>query len=77
MDTVWAALILQGKKIEDLTERQKQTVLKIMTERESITVNDLGMVLDLSASQFSTVHATRSRELLIYGRYFDKYDRIC
>ncbi|MBR7020922.1 MAG: hypothetical protein IKI15_07690 [Lachnospiraceae bacterium] len=38
MDTVWAALVLQGKTLDELTDRQKQTFNRILSEPESILV---------------------------------------
>ena len=36
MDTLWAALILKKKKVEDLSDRQKQTLKRILGEPGSI-----------------------------------------
>lgn len=38
MDTAWAALMLLGKKPEDLTEKQQETILRIVAEPDSILV---------------------------------------
>lgn len=38
MDTAWAALVLHGKKPKDLTEKQRQTIERIMKEPGSILV---------------------------------------
>ena len=40
MDTAWAALTLEGKSPDELTERQKQTILRIVSEPESIVVRE-------------------------------------
>ena len=40
MDTAWAALALEGKTPNELTERQKQTILRIVSEPESILVRE-------------------------------------
>lgn len=39
-DTVWAALVLQKKAPEELNERQKQAIERIVSEPESILVGD-------------------------------------
>ena len=38
MDTVWAAITLLGKMPEELTDNQKQTIMRIIAEPESILV---------------------------------------
>ncbi len=38
MDTVWAALMLLGKKPEDFSEKQQQTILRIVSEPDNIRV---------------------------------------
>ena len=40
MDTVWAAISLQGKLPEELTDNQKQTIMRIIAEPESILVRE-------------------------------------
>ena len=40
MDTVWAAITLQGKLPEELTDDQKQTIMRIIAEPESILVRE-------------------------------------
>ena len=40
MDTAWAALTLKGKTPNELTERLKQTILRIVSEPESILVRE-------------------------------------
>lgn len=38
MDTVWAALTLHGKNVDELAGHQKQTIERIVSEPESILV---------------------------------------
>ena len=40
MDTVWAALTLHGKNVDELSDRQKQTIERIVSEPYSILVKD-------------------------------------
>ena len=40
MDTAWAAITLEGRSPNELTERQKQTILRIVSEPESILVRE-------------------------------------
>ena len=39
-DTVWAALVLQNKIPDELNERQRQTIERIVSEPESILAGD-------------------------------------
>lgn len=40
MDTVWAAITLNGVKPDDLSDSQKQTIMRIIREPESILVDE-------------------------------------
>lgn len=40
MDTVWAALVLKGKAPDELNDHQRQTIERIVSEPESILVED-------------------------------------
>lgn len=37
-ETAWAALVLRGVNQEELTERQKQTIERVVSEPDSIRV---------------------------------------
>ena len=40
MDTAWAAITLNGVKPDDLSDRQKQAIMRIVREPESILVDE-------------------------------------
>ena len=40
MDTAWAAITLKGVKPDDLSDRQKQAIMRIVREPESILVDE-------------------------------------
>ena len=40
MDTVWAALMLKGLGLEDLTDAQKDSLIRIINEPDSIVVEE-------------------------------------
>ena len=42
MDTTWAAITLKGVKPDELSDRQKQTIMRIIREPESILVDEEG-----------------------------------
>ena len=42
MDTTWAAITLKGMKPDDLSDRQKKTIMRIIREPESILVDEEG-----------------------------------
>ena len=42
MDTTWAAITLKGVKPDELSDRQKQTIMRIIREPESILVEEEG-----------------------------------
>ena len=42
MDTVWAALVLKGMGPDDLTDAQKETLLRIVNEPDSVMPEEEG-----------------------------------
>ena len=42
VDTVWAELVLNKKPVEELTVQQRQTLMRILTEPDSIIPNGGG-----------------------------------
>lgn len=40
MDTVWAAITMLGKRVENLTDEQQQVIVRIVSEPDSILVHD-------------------------------------